>query len=493
MLTSSVLERPKVTKTPKFAQTVESLLNPVRFAIDTLGMKLHPKQAGVLTDLFPAGKKQSRVSFRCGNEVGKTSHVAVASILYALDTLNAQVISTAGVWMQVVEQLIPNLKRFSNLYPTWRFLDSTISINGIDRYVGFSTRDEGFAQGFHKREGMPLLAIIDEAASVAPGIFNGVEDRCNPDFFLVMGSPLDPAGSFYDIETKLSKFYTHHHLGQPECLTTDGYWIDPVSIERKIAKWGQEAPFIQSNVYGEFSQEIEDGLMSLRDFENCITNPPEHRPNDLQRHAFVDVGRTNVFAVRYGNKVWIEKKWQDRSEVGVCGEIIRVSSRLKQSIGLQADEISVDAGGEYGKIVTDELNKMGWHIHKWYGQIGAVDVDYQNAVSEAWLSGVALMKSCDIIVPNNDELRHQVLTRKKRSHPSGRSLLEPKDEYMKRGFDSPHEGDALFGAMLPITLNKSFNLLGQQQEQDTRGWVERARAGHGGGNFGGLATMEEKR
>jgi hypothetical protein len=45
---------------------------------------------------------------------------------------------------------------------------------------------------------------------------------------------------------------------------------------------------------------------------------------------------------------------------------------------------------------------------------------------------------------------------------------------------------------MPLVSNKSFNLLGQMQEQDTRGWVERARASGGGGNFGGLATLEAK-
>ena len=161
---------------------------------EELGIKLHPKQRAVLEDLF--AKTGSRVSYRCSNEIGKTSVCATAAILYALEILDAQVISTAGVWMQVVQQLVPNLKRYAHLFPSWRFTESTVSIKGVDRYVGFSTRDEGFAQGFHRRPGQPLLAIIDEAASVQDGIFDGVEDRCNPDWLLVMGSPLDPVGRF---------------------------------------------------------------------------------------------------------------------------------------------------------------------------------------------------------------------------------------------------------------------------------------------------------
>jgi len=233
--------------------TIARLARPHTYAQERLGLKPHPKQQNVLKDLFPlpSKAKSSRVSFRCSNEVGKTSVVAATAILYAIEILNAQVISTAGVWMQVVQQLVPNLKAFSHLFPSWQFLDSTIKVRGVDRYVGFSTRDEGFAQGFHKRSDMPLLAIIDEAAAVKDVIFDGVEDRCNPNYLLVMGSPLDPVGRFYDIETKLSKFYSHHTLNQMECLTTNGFWIDPASIERKVAKYGSvEHPFIQSNIFG---------------------------------------------------------------------------------------------------------------------------------------------------------------------------------------------------------------------------------------------------
>ena len=75
--------------------------------------------------------------------------------------------------MQVVDQLVPALKRMSHLFPDWGFNESDINIRGQRRYVGFSTRDEGFAQGFHKDTDRPLLAIIDEAAAVRDVIFDG--------------------------------------------------------------------------------------------------------------------------------------------------------------------------------------------------------------------------------------------------------------------------------------------------------------------------------
>ena len=386
---------------PEETEQLATFESPALYSERELRQKLHPKQAAVLEDLF--SRRGSRVAWRCSNEVGKTSRVASTAVLYALDVLDATVISTAGVWMQVVAQLVPQLKKHSHRFPKWTFNESDITIMGQKRYVGFSTRDEGFAQGFHRDDGRPLVAIIDEAAAVRDVIFDGIEDRCNPDLSAYhVVSPLDPSGRFYDIETKLSRFYTHHHLCQLDCLTTDGWWIEPATIERKIAKYrSKDHPFVQSNVYGNFAKRVENGILSLAEFENGLANACEWHPGVDNRHAFVDVGVTSCFAIRHGNKVWIEKQWQDDSPnniIAIAGQIIRIGSKLKQDIGLRSNEITIDGPGDYGKQVGDELQAMGWKVNRFYGQSKECDdLDYFNRTSECWLEGTKTMRNCDII------------------------------------------------------------------------------------------------
>ncbi len=92
------------------------------------------------------------------------------------------------------------------------------------------------------------------------------------------------------------------------------------------------------------------------------------------------------------------------------------------------------------------------------------------------LTGCALIKRSKIIIPNDDNFRAQCLSRKQRAGPGGKLQVELKDEYMKRGFGSPHEGDAVLGAMMPVVSAKRVNLSGfRNDEPDERGWVERAR------------------
>lgn len=461
------------------AAKVARLLVPDTYAEDVLGMTPHPVHRKVLRALFPE-KGQSRVSLRSANEVGKTSTIGVTAILYAIHILEAQVISTAGVWMQVAQQLIPQLKRHERHYPGWRFLDSSISINGVDRYIGFSTRDEGFAQGFHRRADMPLVAIIDEAASVKDVIFDGVEDRCNPDYLLVMGSPLDPVGRFYDIETRLAKFYSHFHLSQEMCLKTDGYWIDPATIERKVAKYGgKEHPFIQSNVFGEFAKRVENALLSLSEFNACVASPPQYMPNNLDQHAFCDVaggGAKNVFAHRVGNRIRIVKKWIEPSEMATCGEIAALYHRLHKETGL--DSVTIDASGA-GKPMADRLSEMGIPVVKFFGNAQPFfDTDYSNAISEAWGTMASKIKECDRIIPEDEDFRMQMLTRPLKRNSSGKFQIQPKEEYCK-SHPSPDEADAICGANLPVLVARSFNIVSGEAwkapEPDSRSWRARAR------------------
>lgn len=440
------------------AEVIARLALPDTYAVERLGKKLHPVQSSVLRAVFKPG---SRVSFRCGNEVGKTSIVATAAVLYAIEMLNAQVVSTSGSWRQITEQLIPNLKRQAHLYPGWEFNSDSINVNGINRYVGLSTTSEATFQGFHSAPGAPLLMIVDEAAAVPQTIFNAAEERCNPDYLLVMGSPLDPVGPFYDIETKLAKFYAHYKLAQPDCTKEKGWWLDSATIQRKVDKYGRDHPLVLSSVFGDFSSIVENALLSLKDFEYCLDNPPKFEPGD--RHAFVDVaggGDKNVFAVRNGNKVWIVEKWRDRSEMDTVGRIIGIIQRLGREIGLKPEEVSIDAGGG-GKPMADRLRETGHYLNRFNGQSPArFDDEYANAIAEAWGSGASKIRKCSVIIENDDDFRMQILTRTLKRSSSGKFLLEAKEDLKRRGIASPDEADAVFGCMMPAPLAQSVQFGG---------------------------------
>jgi len=426
-------------------------------------MRLHPKQEAVLRDLYEPG---SRVVFACGNEVGKTTKVACAMILWHAEVLRGLTVSTAGAWRQVTKQLVPALSSYSHLFPDWEFLSDSITVNGQYRYIGYSARDQGVFQGFHNSADAPLLMILDEAAAVADEIFLAAEERCNPTRLLIMGSPLDPAGMFYKYRTELARFYKQHKLTQPECTTDKGYWLDPKIIERKLEKWGPEHPIVLSSIYADFALKVEGALLSLREWEAALESPPALAGTN--RHVFLDfaAGRAeNVIAVAHGNRAWISAAWREKNTMAAVGEFVSRLNKLKKEIGLRPEEVEGDADG-MGIVFCDALSEAGWPVGKFRGgsQPRYTNGEYRDLIAEVWTEGTSAIRRREWILPADEELKGQLISRKTMRDPKGLMRLEAKEDMAKRGIPSPDRADALLGAMAPCPLVKGRQVLGQDPD-----------------------------
>ena len=443
--------------------TAQALARPWTYANARLGMTLHPKQEGVLRDLYEPG---GRVLFACGNEVGKTSKVAAATILWHSEILKGLTVSTAGAWRQVTKQLVPALKSFSHLFPGWEFNSDSILVNGQYRYIGYSARDQGVFQGFHNTTDAPLLMIIDEAAAVSDEIFLAAEERCNPTRLLIMGSPLDPTGLFYRYRTDLAKFYKQHKLTQPECTTDKGYWLDPAIIARKLDKWGAEHPIVLSSVFADFSLKVEGALLSLREWEAAIESPPEWA--GTARHVFLDfaAGRAeNVIGVAHGNRAWIASAWREKNTMAAVGEFVARLGKLKKEIGLRPEEVEGDADG-MGIVFCDALAEAGWPVGKFRGGSSPrfTNGEYRDLIAEVWTEGTSAIRRREWILPNDEELKGQLISRKTMRDPKGLMRLEAKEDMSKRGIPSPDRADALLGAMAPCPMVSGRQVLGQDDD-----------------------------
>lgn len=427
---------------------------------------VHPMQLAVLRALF---KSKSRVVVRNGNETGKTSRIVCGAVLYAVSR-GMQVVSTASVSRQVFEQLIPALKSHAHKFDskTWAFQDRAIkrwddrSKTWWDAYIGFAAEDEHGFQGFHGNPDRPLLMILDEAQGIKKDIATAAEDRCNPDFMLIAGSPGDPSGFFYDCETKNAKYYSHFKLTRLDCVKSRGGWIDDADVQRMIEKHGEDNPFVRSTVFAEFSDTVEGALLTLAEYERCQNNPPAFVRGDC--HAFCDfaAGRDkNVYAVRAGNRVNIRKKWQQRDTMAAVGEFVTLFNEDKRAIGLKADEVCGDADG-LGLPMVQRIQEVGWQINEFHGGTSPRFEDgYRNAISEAWGELAAKIKRCEIILPADDDLKAQLLGRKCRRNSSGKLEMESKEEMKRRGLSSPDEADAVCCACLPAPQLKA-GVLGAQ-------------------------------
>ena len=474
----------------------QALARPWTYAHARLGMKLHPKQADVLKSWF---KPHSRTAFRCGNEVGKTSHVAVAAILHHAEMFGGLVVSTAGVQRQVKTQLVPALQAFQGRYPGWRFNDDSIyDDKGRLRYLGFTAANEGNFQGFHNLDG-PLGIILDESAAIKDKLIIAAEERCNPTRLLVMGSPLDPAGQFYQICTSLAGFYEQHQLKQTECP-----WIAPETIQRRIEKYGAEHPIVLSSIFAEFALSAEGALLSLREWEQCIADPPQEKSG--QRHVFLDfaAGRArNSVGAALGNRAWIVKSWREKHTPAAIGQFLQTLNTLAKrppvGIGLKPHEVEGDADG-MGIVFVQSLEEAGWPVQHFHGGANPLtNLEYRDRISEVWTEGtIGVRKQEWIIGPPgtrpddlanrqmNEELKSQIVVRKTKRDMKGRLTIEAKEDMAKRGIPSPDDADALLGAMGPLPYVGKGPSGSSGSREFVEQFAEQEREGQGEHGYGGI-------
>ena len=400
----------------------------VGFAEAVLGMKLYDWQKEVLYALQPL---QSRVTLRAVNESGKTSIVAVAAVLWHMSLFaNSKTVCTSGVWRQVVEQLWPHIARYGNAMG-WECTQKTADSPNGSRAIGFSTSEEGKFEGFHALDHLtsPLLIIADEAKTIDPSIFNGIE-RCRPTRLLVMSSPGAPTGGFYEVCQ--DQRFVHFKVTAFECPHLGQAKADEIATAK-----GRESLLYKSMILAEWMADPNQLFcMTRRAIDRCLgANVPATVGGLLAGIdiAHAESGNENVLAVKHGNIIELDDCFVGSGNANAI--VDRFISRLdRRRINPQA--VWIDGDG-MGSIYADIFRAKGWNINLWSGQAKANDPSfYANRSSEAWMEFARNIENCTLKIPNDTELIKQLTSREYKIE-KGRIKLVPKP------YHSPDRADAM--------------------------------------------------
>ncbi len=298
------------------------------------------------------------------------------------------------------------------------------------------------------------MIIVDEAKTVKDDIFQAIE-RCKPTRLLIASSPGYAEGEFYRSQTTRKMFYQNFVQRASECP----HWKAD-DIARLRDKWGEQHPLFKSMVLAEFMVSVSEGVIDLKALEDLIANPPPvQKANGAARKAFCDFawggdGDENVLALRDGNVITIEETFRADNLHAICGQFIAAFRRL----GLRPHQIDGDEGGG-GKLICDQLAAMGWRINRVNNGAAPRNSEHcANAAAEMWFEGAQKIIRREIILPNDDDLRAQMLDRKRVPNAKGKLALESKSDMRKRGVPSPDRADAVFGAMMPVRKLESVNI-----------------------------------
>lgn len=440
-----VKEKEKEAK--KKNETVELGVGEGKFQLENfpelfLGFEPYQWQKEVLKAI---NLKGCRVALKAANGSGKTSVVAASAIVWHLLRFpESLVISTAGVYRQVEDQLWPRIRKYvqglGGVEGGWEVFSNELRFKNGARAIGFSTNDSGKFEGWHKQGASEnLLMIVDEAKTVPDQIFEAIE-RCQPSRLLMMSSPGGADGAFYRAFTKEAAMWQTYTVTAFDCPHIGKEWIDG-----QIEKWGGNHPLVRSMIYGEFMESTGESLVvPYNTLQRNLSSPPVfERGNKVAFCDFAAGGDENVFCMREGNEIKTLVCWRDKDTAAAIGKFI---IEFKKN-GLTADDVYADAGG-MGIPMCDMLREAGWDVHRVNnGERPYNDDQFSNRGSELWFAAARMIEKGEIRLIQDEALFSQLTTRRAKTNSKGKLMVEPKDEMRSRGLNSPDRADAVVGAM----------------------------------------------
>jgi hypothetical protein len=435
------------------AQAYGELAHPSAFCQHVLKLDLYPWQIEALDSLLEPG---SRTALRTCNESGKTSVVVAGAIIWHMVTFpNSLAVSTAGVFRQVCDQLMPNLTRLLAKYPRWVVNKNTVTAPCGSRYIGFSTDDSGRFEGWHTppfpkeilarapadwgQLGTPpekssLMIVIDEAKSVDRGIFDAVE-RCRPDRLLVCSSPGIPAGPFYDCFNSQAHRYKRLVVPYQQCPhLMAGHKLG--EIEDQIATFGREHPLVRSMVFAEFADDSSSSVFRGDDVEWAMSG--NGKTWGGERRAALDLsggGDEQPLLVREGNRLVAIESFREADSTTLVDRLIATFRRHE----LRPEWITADNGG-IGEAIIDQLHRKGWPVQRLNFGDAPRDTDkYANLRAELYFTLAHRMQMKEVVLLRDEKLKEQLLWQQYLLDERGKLRLVPK----ARMPGSPDRADAL--------------------------------------------------
>lgn len=455
--------RPLVQDIFKFAEALKFFPSP---------------QQRQLLEAVQRGDKQ--VTCRSGQGPGKTATSTVVGGWRLLQNVDSQLVVTAPTMRQCSDVWLSEFKMRLERGPEWlqRMFTVTkkrIVVAGRDTWgctTVTATKPEN-AQGFHRHTDangnpIPLTIIAEEASGISRDIIEQfLGTLSNPDtLFLMIGNP----------NTRDCYFFETHHGPQAKNWTAlhwnaeDSPWVTPEHCKRIADEFGENSDVYRIRVKGEFPYSDPNCVMSTEEIWPLMDESDERFDHAVRFRVRPDqpIHRIGIDFARYGG---------DESVVAMRSGLAVVDFRhfartepldvatyaMKQQMDFAWKDKYTwyvpDAGG-MGQGVMGNFYAAEKNVHEFHTQGRSSEPkEFDNKMTEAYFHLARMAKGLydegpykDApmpFLPQDQILLRQLTTRQYFMNKKGRLILETKDDYMKRGFNSPDRADALVMCYYP--------------------------------------------
>ncbi len=431
--------------------------DPVGWARERLKQPPWSRQAEVME----AVRDYRRVAVQSGHGVGK-SFLAAEVACHWLDTHppgEAFVVTSAPTFPQVRAILWRYIRRMhaagdlpGRVNQTEWLIDEELVAFGRKP----SDYSEAAFQGLHAPY---VLVILDEAGGIKPHLWVAADalttnDGCR---LLAIGNPDNPASEFRRVcapgsgwrVIKISAFDSPNLTGEPVAPKVAQALVSSAWVEEKREEWGEDNPIYRSKVLGEFTEDGEWQVVRSSDVAVCRipSDIPATAAELLPVELGVDVGGGGDETVvrerrgRVAGREW--RAHTDRPEK--IAPMIAHAIRETGATSVKIDSIGVGFGaiGELRNMKIPGVQIIGVNV----GKAAADPKRFANLRAELWWEvgrGLSERRGWDLSsMENADTAVAQLLVPQWTTDSTGRTLVEKKEEIIKRLGRSPDNADAL--------------------------------------------------
>lgn len=333
----------------------------------------------------------------------------------------------------------------------------------------YATDEAGKAEGYHPiGVGTMFSYFVDEAKSVSDPIYEGIERANGKSHYVLVSSPGQPLGMFYNAVTSGS-WWTQ------KVTAYDCPHIKPAEIESAKERYGEHSALFRSMYLAEFTSVNEMVVLSYELITRQLREIKQGQIgvlNDGITRAGVDLSG--------GGDEQVVSVWQGNKQIGL--DVARITDNrvlvswltgiFRKYPDLKANNINVD-DGYTGRAIIDFLKDEGYAtIPVRFGASAFNKVAYANRGTELWMN---FQRHWPYLIPLADSVQTRQLASRyyKQSDSTGRIILESKREARANGHGSPDRGDATVLAFSGVPIGYFSGVEKAASSVDTIGDAER--------------------
>lgn len=434
-------QQPKEKDNPFLDFVLRYRDNPADLVKNVFGAQPDPWQEEFLFHIQSGAR---RISVRAGHGVGKSTACAWAVIWHLITRYPQKVVCTAPTAPQLYDALFAEIKFWINKLPAYmrQLFDIT-----TDRIVLKSSPEASFVSARTSSKEKPealagvhsnnVLLIVDEASAVEEAVFESAAGSMSGHnaTTVLIGNPTRSSGLFYKTHHELATEWKTMHVS---CVTSPRVTEDFVKQIKDT--YGELSNAFRVRVLGEFPLADDDTLIPAELVDAAMRRDILHDTNEPILFG-VDPARFGddaaVLCVRQGNVVLHFRSWRGLDLMSLCGAIVNEAEQFKP------EEINVDSIG-LGAGLADRLRELGLPVRDVnVSEVSALNPKANRLRDELWVSVRDFLAQRACRLPNEENLRADLVTPKYNFTSSGKLQVESKGEMKKRLRRSPDYADAL--------------------------------------------------